>query len=237
MSVRDHFFERGSVHVSYDHEDVEYHRVIADRIRRYVPGGGRILEVGPGAGNIFRLLRGDAGTSWDLAAADIDPVCLAILRETVSDDIDTRVLPEDRFSLDGFDAPFDAIVMSHVLEHIPHSPVDVVRHALARLTERGVLILAVPNPVRPHVIVGNLVRRHYVNPGHVVSWDPSHWRNFLEAWVGAEVVEYPADEVRIVPGRIKRIPGIGAPVRWAERHVARALPWFAYSNMAVLRKS
>lgn len=236
MSVRDHFFERGSVHVSYDHADVEYHRVIADRVRRHLPDGGRVLEVGPGAGNIFRLLLNDPDPAWDLCAADIDPRCLSILRDTLPDEVDTRVLPDDRFSLDGFDGTFDAIVMSHVLEHIPHSPVEVVRHALDRLSQGRVLILAVPNPVRPHVIVGNLVRRHYVNPGHVMSWDPSHWRNFLEAWVDAEVLEYPVDEVRVAPSRIKRIPAIGTSIRWAERRLANVLPWFAYSNMAVLRK-
>ena len=40
-----------------------------------------------------------------------------------------------------------------------------------------------------------------------MPWDRSHWMNFLENIAELEVVEYPVDEVRIIPHRlIKKLP-------------------------------
>ena len=94
------------------------------------------------------------------------------------------------------------------------------------------LVVAVPNPVRLNNVINAVLRRHYANPGHRFSWDRSHWINFLENVMGLEVLEYVADYVPVLP-LIERIPG----VLGLETALARILPWLAFSNIAVVRRT
>ena len=94
--------------------------------------------------------------------------------------------------------------------------------------------MAVPNPARPSVLIGNIFRKHYVNHGHVVAWDRSHWVNLLERIMKLDVVEYASDTVIICPERIKkRLPSL----KRLEMALAVILPWWSFSNIAVIRKT
>ena len=120
--------------------------------------------------------------------------------------------------------------MSHVIEHLI-DPATGLRRAMERVRPGGVLVLAAPNPARPDLVLGNLLQRHYVNRGHVCAWDPSHWRNFLERIMGLEVEEYAADAVYLAPGAVGR-----ALASVAGEALAKAAPWWAFSNIAAIRK-
>ena len=124
--------------------------------------------------------------------------------------------------------------MCHSLEHMK-SPVHACEQALRLLKDGGFLILAVPNPVRPDVIFGNIFKRHYVNKGHVYSWDKSHWKNFLENILSFNVVEYENDTVYIF-GKLRAIKFFRVVLRPLEIILCKMLPWFCFSNIAVIKK-
>ena len=216
-----------SVHISYDQQERPYHPLIARLVADHAPQGGSVLDVGCGLGWIvgeIDRLRPDLS----ITAADVDPHCLdrAVARvpraTALPIDLNGDWLPDRRF---------DAIVLSHVLEHTMR-PVDTLREILGHLEPGGVAVVAVPNPARPDVMVKAAMRVHYANRGHVVAWDRSHWQVFLEDVVGVDVVAYASDFVRILPVRlVQRVPVLAR----LEIALARILPWWSFSNIAVIR--
>jgi len=98
------------------------------------------------------------------------------------------------------------------------------------LSPGGILVLAVPNPLRPTVIWRSILRQNYANRGHVCAWDRSHWMNFLENILQLNVLCYSQD---YVPVPFLRKFSLFRPL---EELIAQILPWFAYSNIAVIQK-
>ena len=141
-------------------------------------------------------------------------------------------MQQDRFDVECLGTGYDTCIMSHVLEHLP-CPMEAVQDIFSVLRPGGHLILAVPNPVSPVVILDNIRRRPRVNPGHLQTWDRAHWMNFLENRLGVEVVEYASDEVRIFPVRWKRKMKFMGSIHVG---LARVLPWFSFSHVAVIRR-
>jgi SAM-dependent methyltransferase len=191
----------------------------------------RVLDVGCGLGQVCALLK-QARPRWKVHAADAYEACLE--RTAARVDLAGRHrLEEGRFSLAGLRRDFDLLVLSHVLEHML-DPVGALQEALTVLRPGGHLLLAVPNPVRPNVFVASLLRRDYVNRGHVVAWDRAHWINFLERILRLEVVRYASDAVPLFPERWKRRLVF---LERCEEWLARPLPWLSFSNLAVVRKA
>ena len=219
-----------SVHIRYhDKPFAQYHRVVADLALRYTPAGGRVLDIGCGLGHVLELVH-RADPRLELTGADPDPACLAALAERVPTaktmEIEERAIDPDRLG-----SGYDTCLMCHSLEHT-WAPAESVQRVLSLLRAGGHLVLAVPNPVRPQVFFGNLLRRHYANRGHAYAWDRSHWMNFLENILKLEVIEYVEDEVRVFSPRFShRFKALKkleiALVRWA--------PWWSFSNIAVVR--
>lgn len=219
-----------NIHLPYHQRSQVHHRVVAELAARYTPEG-KVVDVGCGLGYTLRELQ-RRSPRLDLYGADQDATCLERTGELVDDFRPIR-MGEEGFDVEGLGSGYDACILSHVLEHLPH-PSEAVHRLLGILRPGGHLILAVPNPVRPSVILTSLLRRRAVNPGHLQAWDRSHWMNFLERWIDAEVVAYASDEVRLVPRSWKEaIP----PFEAAQRGLARLLPWWSFSNIAVLRRS
>lgn len=100
---------------------------------------GSIIEIGPGPGTFARAAK-DAG--YDVTAIEMDAgYCRALqdelgLRAIESDD-PAAVLP----TLE----PSAAVVMWHVIEHLP-DPYRVVEAAVSALAPGGVLAISAPNP-------------------------------------------------------------------------------------------
>jgi len=206
-----------------------YHLKIAALAAERLPEGGTLLDLGCGAGlgvAAVKALRPDV--RYFIADAYQD--CLDETATRLGGAEGTYLLNDA-----GFDPGavirdrFDVVLMSHVLEHLM-DPVTGLGRALGLAAPGGALILATPNPGRPELLVSNLLRRHYVNRGHVCAWDPSHWRNFLERIMGLNVEAYAADAVSFGPG---------AAGRWLTDRLgpacARIAPWWAFSNIAVVR--
>ena len=214
-----------NVHIPYDLQHKSYHKAVADLVREHVPEKGEVLDIGCGVGHTLVEVQ-QQRPDLRLVASDMDAKCLAITAERVDLSESIQATADHLFPAE---RQFDCVIASHVLEHTYH-PVDFVRGVMGLLKPGGVAVLAVPNPVRPTVVWSNLFRRHYVNRGHVVAWDRSHWINFLENILDLNVVEYASD---FVP-----LPLVsGLPVfRRLEAGLARLTPWLAFSNIAVVRK-
>lgn len=216
-----------SVHIPYNQTPRPYHLVVAGLVGKHAVREGTVLDIGCGVGHCMAAVRA-ARPDLRLFAADIDTECLRITHERAR--LDGQIVVGDVADLFGRTESYDVIVMSHSLEHM-FSPVYTVREVLRMLKPSGVLVLAVPNPVRPSVILSNLRRKKAVNLGHVVAWDRSHWMNFIEVILGLRALEYAEDYFQIPFNLGDRWRW----VRWIEFRLVRLLPWFSMSNIVVVQ--
>jgi 2-polyprenyl-3-methyl-5-hydroxy-6-metoxy-1,4-benzoquinol methylase len=223
--------EAVNIHIGRRKLFKHYHHVVQRLVTQYTEPGGQVLDIGCGMGHLLSLIR-DADRGYELTGADAFQVCLDGTAELVPEA--SRLLVHE----EGLDmetlrkgAPYDAVTMIHTLEHTL-SPAETVRSALELVRPGGHLFLAVPNPVRPKNVLNALRRHHYVNRGHVCAWDRSHWMNFLDTILGLDVVEYSQDEVRLFPSRIASF----APLKAIEIGVSNVVPWWSFTNIAVIRR-
>lgn len=224
------YIAKGNKHLDVDQMRLlPYHRQIGEMVVTYAPGAdARVLDIGCGMGQIEKYLT-DAGWPGKVHVADAYDLCLdaSAAFPVVADRLKISETDFDIAEQVG-DMRFDCIVMSHVLEHL-HDPSGKLKLVLSLLKPGGIAIVAVPNPARPMVLIGNLFRRHYANRGHVQTWDPSHWRVFLEEALGLDVAEYRADFVDLP--KCRRFPIL---LRAGEG-LARIAPWWSFSNIAAIR--
>lgn len=99
---------------------------------------GKLLEIGCGSGERLARLK---SLGWRVEGQDIDPKAVGHAREHFGlevhcGDVCTLSLPGDSF---------DAVIMNHVIEHLP-DPVKVLRECHRLLKHGGTLILTTPNP-------------------------------------------------------------------------------------------
>jgi 2-polyprenyl-3-methyl-5-hydroxy-6-metoxy-1,4-benzoquinol methylase len=208
-----------------------YHKVVADLVLKYTSEKGRVLDIGCGFGHTLRLVRRQAPL-LELHAADISRESLEITKDRVFG-VRVFLMGSEGFDVSCLEKGYDTCVMSHSLEHMLY-PLEAIRKVMSIVNHGGHLILAVPNPVRPAVIVGNLFQHNYVNKGHACAWDRAHWINFLENIAKLKVAEYCSDEVRFFPRRLSRRLRF---LKSIERRVSLLFPWFSASNIAVVKKT
>ncbi|MFV1362633.1 class I SAM-dependent methyltransferase [Mycolicibacterium elephantis] len=204
-----------------------YHRVVARLAAKYGDPGLPLLDIGTGAGNIPRLVHSLGFQFIDVA--DAYEECLQSAAESVPIR-QSYLIDEKTFNIADVIPPssYNVVTMSHVLEHLLN-PVKALQDVYDLIAPGGVMVLAVPNPMRPVCVLQAILRKRYSNLGHVVTWDRSHWMNFLERIMAYEVAEYASDSVPILPrsrGRFQRV----------EIALARVLPWLSFTNIAVIRK-
>jgi 2-polyprenyl-3-methyl-5-hydroxy-6-metoxy-1,4-benzoquinol methylase len=98
--------------------------------------GGRLLEVGCGGGVVLKILS-DLG--WEAEGLDFDPAAVANARRK---GLNVRL---GRLEAQGFaGGRFDAIVMSHLIEHV-HDPRGLLRECRRLLDPEGTLVVLTPN--------------------------------------------------------------------------------------------
>ena len=213
-----------NIHIPYTKGLDPYHEVVADLVCKYATHGSSILDIGCGLGHTLQEIN-KRDPSFEMFAADIDDYCLVSTEKRVRLKGKYQISRiEELFDLE---ISFDIIILSHVLEHL-YCPLDALGGIMKLLHPHGFAVLAVPNPVRLEVFVGNLFRYHYVNKGHVYAWDRSHWINFLENIGKYKVVCYSQDYFPL------RIFGTSKLVRSFEKRLASIFPWLAFSNIAVI---
>ena len=97
---------------------------------------GRLLDVGCGSGELLVRMR---SLGWRVEGVDFDPAAVAVARRKGLS-VREGSLREQNFP----DACFDAVVMSHVIEHV-HEPRELLIEVRRILKPSGRLVIATPN--------------------------------------------------------------------------------------------
>jgi 2-polyprenyl-3-methyl-5-hydroxy-6-metoxy-1,4-benzoquinol methylase len=97
---------------------------------------GRLLEVGCGDGTRLRQL---AELGWYVEGQEVDPVSVSIAKKT---NFKIHLGPLEHLNLPN--SSYDAIVMSHVIEHV-HEPVKLLSECHRLLKKDGILVAVTPN--------------------------------------------------------------------------------------------
>ncbi|MCV2491471.1 methyltransferase domain-containing protein [Geodermatophilus sp. YIM 151500] len=137
------------------------HEYAVELVRRNLPEGGRILEVGAGCGALTLRLR-DAG--FDVVPTDLEPP---------HEWIQPLDLDEPEWT-DETRGPFDMVVCVETLEHV-ENPRKVLRTMRSLLRDGGTLLVSTPNVTHPHSRLKMLLMgapyifgpSHYYQPGHI----------------------------------------------------------------------
>ena len=112
------------------------------KIRRYIPRGGRVLDIGCADGALFRKLSNRIGSG-----VGVDP-------ELASSAGNSRFqLLSGTIPADLAPAQFDAATMLAVVEHLPEDVITQMRNQCVRLLKPGGLVLiTVPSPFVDHIL-------------------------------------------------------------------------------------
>jgi 2-polyprenyl-3-methyl-5-hydroxy-6-metoxy-1,4-benzoquinol methylase len=146
-----------------------------DHYARHLPkpklGNNRLLDVGCGNGHFLAVAQ---SAGWECHGVDFDPKAVETVRG--------RGMQVALGSLEGqqFLANFfDAITLSHVIEHI-HRPKDLLKECVRVLKPGGTLWVATPN-------VASFIRKWfqrnwlaYSPPHHLILFDPQSLRRLIE---------------------------------------------------------
>jgi 2-polyprenyl-3-methyl-5-hydroxy-6-metoxy-1,4-benzoquinol methylase len=97
---------------------------------------GRLLDVGCGSGNGLVFM---SRLGWRVEGVEVDPQAVAVARSKGLF-IHSGALKDQRFP----DSQFDAITMSHVIEHV-HDPIALMSECMRILKPNGMLVIITPN--------------------------------------------------------------------------------------------
>ncbi len=108
----------------------------ADVMYLHANPGGRLLEIGFGAGAKLRAMK---SYGWRVKGVDRDPLAVKRARDAGLD-ADLGTLEEQRYP----SGSFDAVVTNHVIEHVP-DPVGLMREVRRVLRPGGRFVVLTPN--------------------------------------------------------------------------------------------
>jgi len=122
---------------------------------------GRLIEIGPATGG-FCFLAKEAG--FDVHAIEMDARCAGFLRDVVG--IQVQNSNEEALAL-AREEPADVIALWHVVEHLrdPWAMIDAIA---GKLRERGIAVIATPNPDAFQFRIWGRRWAHVDAPRHVV---------------------------------------------------------------------
>lgn len=101
------------------------------------PAGGRLLDVGCGAGDFLALMQSHA--NWQVSGLEPSPEAARYAQAVRNLSVVTGTLP----CLDMQDGAYDVITMWHTIEHVPNA-LEVLVEARRLLRSKGVLVVGLP---------------------------------------------------------------------------------------------
>ncbi len=140
--------------------------------------GGRLLEVGCGAGEMLRQM---ADLGWEVAGLDPDPKACTVARERALE-IKCGSLEEARYPSDYF----DAVIMNHVLEHIGN-PHEILKECFRVLRPGGRIVITTPNAASLGHRVFGTAWRGIEAPRHLFIFTPGSLHMLLDS-IGFESI-------------------------------------------------
>lgn len=174
--------------------------VIMGAIKKYVPPGASILDIGSGRGELMEKLA-DAG--YEVCGCDIDDECVRLSERYGK----TWKIGVHDISPEKVGSKFDCVLLSHVLEHLNNPMESLLRLASV---SNGIMVISVPNPHDSLSIMRSMARREikYTNTGHLMTWDWAHIKTFIEIGCEMKILEYFYDSVAIpLPNGMRRYFG------------------------------
>ena len=200
-------------------------RAILDRQFRHLPfppPNGRVLDIGFGDAGFMENAR---AMGWRVVGTDFDP---EVVESARSRGFDARL-----GTVDEVEGPFEAITMSHVIEHV-HDPVAVLRACHRLLAPGGTLWLETPN-----IEAGGLRRfgRHWRGlepPRHLVLFNRRSLEQALRSAGFAKVSDLrqpsPVDGIYMMSAQLAAGADPCAPARVpfalkAETFLAKLFQW------------
>jgi predicted TPR repeat methyltransferase len=164
-------------------------------VNRYIPDGGRFLDIGMGTGDLIALRIGRhrqisgidcSDTSVDLCGQKFGHLPDILLSKGTIEDFHTRY-PE----------PFDCITCLDVLEHIEERDVaGVLHHIHDSLARGGIFIFTGPGIFeKARIFFGR-------SPGHLHSHSSYGWKSLIETAgfkiISVESVEFPLIRLEVL---------------------------------------
>jgi SAM-dependent methyltransferase len=105
--------------------------------KKYIPGKGKFLDIGCGAGSVLYFFKKDG---WDVSGLELSEV----LAEHVRSRLNIQVEVTDFLKLSDHKARYDLISLRHVLEHLPE-PLLAMKKISELLVENGFAHIEFPN--------------------------------------------------------------------------------------------
>jgi SAM-dependent methyltransferase len=147
-------------------------------VRRWVPKGGELFELGVGLGKFLR----EAAREYRCSGSDVNTFGVAQTKANVPEAIE---IDEGSYECIPMDPSPDGVVAWDVLEHIPDLD-NALEQIHRRLRDDGVLVAVVPVYDGP---LGWLVTLLDKDPTHVSKFSRREWLTRLKRH-GYQVVEY-----------------------------------------------
>jgi 2-polyprenyl-3-methyl-5-hydroxy-6-metoxy-1,4-benzoquinol methylase len=189
---------------------VPFRRAELDFAVMYLPAvpGGRLLEIGCGNGS---MQKGMSNLGWRVEGIDFDPAAAENCRRKGLN-VHLGTLEELRYPEDHF----DAITMSHLIEHV-HDPAGLLRECRRILKPNGRLSLVTPNMNSlGHKVYGSSWL-HLDPPRHLHIFSAKALKNMLQRagfrWIGISSTIRDASAVFAANRSIRRtgVYKMGAP--------------------------
>lgn len=128
--------------------DIKRLKFITDTLKKHFPSGAEVLDVGCGNGIISR---GIGAEGFNVYGIDISEKAIEKARSlTNMNNVRFDVISAEKLVAEG--NRYDVVICSEVLEHLNH-PEKLLRVLYQSLTDRGFLIVTVPNGKGPREVL------------------------------------------------------------------------------------
>jgi len=134
---------RSLEHVAQVNRFLGGNRSVLRAVRRAIPDGGTVLDVGTGSADLPRALvrwSRRAGVPMRVAATDVHPQTLAIARAACASYKEITVEPADALALPYANGQFDVALLCLTLHHFSDAEQRTVLGELARVARKAIIV-------------------------------------------------------------------------------------------------